>query len=195
MWKIKKGNMTPAQSLKLLIEGNKRYVKDELLHPNRCQFRRESITAKQTPFATILGCSDSRVSPEIIFDQGLGDLFVVRVAGNVVGQVELDSIDFSVAFLQASLIVVLGHESCGAVDAVLHGKTEGIEAIAKKIAPAVAESAGQAGDPMENAVKSNVCKVVRLLRESPIIAALIKENKVDVVGGYYHLKTGEVELL
>jgi carbonic anhydrase len=187
--------MTPEKSLSLLIEGNKRYVKDELQHPNRCQFRRESITARQTPFAIILGCSDSRVSPEIIFDQGLGDLFVVRVAGNVVGPVELASIDYSALILLSSLIVVMGHESCGAVTAVLNGQTKGIEAIARKIAPAIAQSAKKSGNLLENAIKDNVRKVVKQLRNSSILSELIKDKKIDVIGGYYHLTSGEVEFL
>lgn len=187
--------MTPEQSLNKLVEGNKRYVKDELQHPNRSLFRRESITAGQTPFAIILGCSDSRVSPEIIFDQGLGDLFVVRVAGNVVGPVELASIDYSALVLLSSLIVVMGHESCGAVTAVLNGQTKGIEAIAKKIAPAIVQSSNKPGNPLENAIKDNVRKVVKQLRKSAIIAELITQKKIDVIGGYYHLTSGEVEFL
>jgi carbonic anhydrase len=188
-------NITPEQSLKLLVEGNKRYANDQLLHPNHGQDRREAVTAKQTPFATILGCSDSRVAPEILFDQGIGDLFVVRVAGNVLGPVEIGSIEFSAVYLHSSLIVVLGHENCGAVNAALTGETKDIEAITNKIRPALIHAAQQPGNALENAVKDNVRMVVGQVKNSAVIAKLIQEKKVNVVGGYYRLTTGEVELL
>lgn len=105
---------TPSVALQRLIDGNGRFSQDELLHADH-----SALLQGQTPFATIVSCSDSRVIPESIFDQGVGDLFVVRIAGNVVGPVELDSIDFSVKVLGSSLILVLGHESCGAVKAVM----------------------------------------------------------------------------
>lgn len=187
---------SPENSLERLMKGNERYVDDKLLHPDRTQLRREELTSSQAPFATIVGCSDSRVSPEIIFDQGIGDLFVVRVAGNVVGPIELDSIDFSVAVLGSSIILVLGHEKCGAVNAVLNKQTEGIEAIAKLIEPAVAKSRSVSeGNPLENAVKANVLMVVEQLKSSKIIKQLIEQNKIKVVGGYYHLGSGKVELI
>ena len=128
-----------SPGLKRLMDGNKRYTSDLLEHPNRTPERRESIACKQEPFAIIIGCSDSRVSPEIIFDQGIGDLFVVRVAGNVVGPLELDSIDYAALYLHSSVLLVLGHERCGAVNAVIQGATQDIQAISALIQPAVKE--------------------------------------------------------
>lgn len=186
---------TPQTALNLLIQGNKRYVDDQLLHPRRDLYRRESLVAAQEPFAIILGCSDSRVSPEVIFDQGIGDLFVVRVAGNVVSQVELESIEYSAVILHSSIILVLGHENCGAVKAVLTDNTKDIQTIANYIEPAVAATKGKPGDPLTNAVKENVKRMVAQLKENPVIGDLIRQNKINVVGGYYNLATGQVDLL
>lgn len=183
-------------SLQRLISGNERYVNDRLLHPDRTSVRREELRVSQAPFAVILGCSDSRVSPEIIFDQGLGDLFVVRVAGNVVGPLELDSVEFSALYLGSAIIMVLGHENCGAVSAVLQNKTQEIEAVAELIEPAVIKSRTiKDGNPLENAVKTNVMMVVNQLKLAPVIKKLIQEKKIEVVGGYYHLGSGKVELI
>ena len=182
-------------ALERLIEGNKRFVKGESTHPNRDEERRLETAEQQTPFAIIVGCSDSRVSPEILFDQGLGDLFIVRVAGNVVGPIELDSIEFSALYLHSSLIFVKGHENCGAVTAVLDGKTKDIEAVASLIEPAIKQSETQEGNRLENAIKDNVLNVVAQLKKAPALQKLIKSKKLVVAGGYYHLRTGEVELL
>lgn len=182
--------MNPFESLQRLIEGNRRYVGDELLHPNRSSDRREEILEGQNPFAVIVGCSDSRVAPEIIFDQGLGDLFIVRVAGNVIGPIELDSIEYSTKYLGSSLVFVLGHESCGAVTAVMNGTTTYIEEIANLIKPAIRHA-----KYLEDAVKENVRWVVRYLRSTPLLKQLIQEKKVDCIGAYYHLGTGSVEIL
>jgi carbonic anhydrase len=180
----------PSVALQRLVDGNARYVEDQLSHPDRSSDRREEITSGQAPFATILGCSDSRVPPEIIFDQGLGDLFVVRVAGNVVAPVEQDSIDYSVKYLGSSIILVMGHESCGAVDAVMAGKTADIEDVARLIKPAIKQS-----KDIESAIKANVRWVVNSVKKSPMIKKYMADGKIDVVGGYYHLGTGKVELL
>lgn len=172
------------------MEGNKRYVNDKLLYPNRSSERREELKTKQNPFATILGCSDSRVSPEILFDQGLGDLFIVRVAGNVAGPIELESIEYSVKHFGSSLIVILGHQSCGAVSAVRDGNTGDIEMIAKAIEPAI-----QGTKSIEDAIKANVRAQVDELKKHPLIAKLISEKKLACVGAYYHLGSGIVEIL
>ncbi|OGN63653.1 MAG: carbonic anhydrase [Chlamydiae bacterium RIFCSPHIGHO2_12_FULL_49_9] len=181
---------TPPESLKLLLEGNERYVGDKLLHPNRSLERREEIASKQKPFATIVGCSDSRVAPEIIFDQGLGDLFVVRVAGNVVGPVELDSIEYSVKYLGSSLVLVLGHESCGAITAVMEGETADIEDVADLIKPAI-----KGAKTVEEAIKANVRAVVAGLKKTSILKGFISKKKVECIGAYYNLDTGHVEIL
>ena len=185
----------PESSLKRLIEGNKRYVEGKLLHPNRSQESRELSAIAQRPFAVIVGCSDSRVGPEMLFDQGIGDLFTVRVAGNVVGPLELDSVEYSVIYHQAALVLVLGHENCGAVDAVLHGTTKDIENIAVLLEPAVEASKSQKGDPIENAVKTNVIMVVDQLKKSPVLEKAESQGSIMIVGGYYNLRSGEVEIL
>ena len=125
--------LTPDKALQTLREGNLRFIQNKSIHPNRADERRLETAKQQEPFAIILGCSDSRVSPEIVFDQGIGDLFVVRVAGNVVSPVILDSIEYSALYLHSSIIVVLGHENCGAVKAVLQGNTKDMEPVAELI--------------------------------------------------------------
>jgi carbonic anhydrase len=184
--------VTPNEALQKLKEGNKRFVNGKLEHPNRDEVRREALVSKQEPFAIIVGCSDSRVSPEILFDQGVGDLFVVRVAGNVGGPIELDSIEFAAVFLKSSLILVLGHENCGAVNAVLNGQTKDIPAIANLIAPAIKDTKTQSGS-LESAIKANVRAVVTQLKNSPPIANQIARNSIKVVGGYFNLESGQVE--
>lgn len=184
------------QGLQRLIEGNKRYLKDLLEHSNRTLERRQSIVSKQEPFAVIVGCSDSRVSPEIIFDQGVGDLFVVRVAGNVIGPLEQDSIDYAAIYLHAATILILGHENCGAVQAVIEGTTKDIESVAKLITPAVNEERKKHPPNLLTAcVKRNVLNMKKKLLATPAIARLVKEKKIEVHAGYYHLESGSVEFL
>ncbi|KAF3363337.1 Carbonic anhydrase [Chlamydiales bacterium STE3] len=187
--------MAPDNALQRLMNGNERYTNDKLQHPDRTQYRRAELTSSQNPFAIILGCSDSRVSPEIVFDQGIGDLFVVRVAGNVVGPVELDSVEFAAEFLGSSIVLVLGHENCGAVSAVLNGQTQDIEAIAELIGPAIKKVDPKNNHAFENAIKSNVGAVVQQLKNSQVMQKLMAAKKINVVGGYYHLGSGKVELI
>ena len=186
---------TPKQALQKLVEGNERYTKDLLSHSDSSLQRREAIASTQEPFAVILGCSDSRVPPEIIFDQGLGDLFVVRVAGNVVGPLELDSIEYATKYLKSSLILVLGHENCGAIKAVLAGQTQEIDQIALLIEPAVKECKKGKGPVLDQCIESNVRHVVKLIKEDPRISKYLLKGQVDVVGGYYDLNTGKVKIL
>jgi carbonic anhydrase len=182
-----------SEGLDRLLKGNQRYVEDRLEHPNRTSDRRSALTASQSPFAVIVGCSDSRVAPEIVFDQGIGDLFVVRVAGNVIGPLELDSVEFALVHLKASTVLVLGHENCGAVNAVLQGTTQDIEAIAEKIEPALKGMTGKGN--LSEAVRKNAKAVKDQLAASPVVAKLIAEKKVDVAAGYYNLESGKVEIL
>lgn len=184
--------LSPQGSLTRLMDGNKRYVGDLLEGPDRSSMRRLEVYQKQRPFAIILGCSDSRVPPEIVFDQGIGDLFVVRVAGQVAGPVELDSIEYAAKYLGASLILVLGHQSCGAVKAVLSGKTADIEDVADLIKPAIMSVRRKT---LENAIKANVRYVVNHLKNTPLIQQMMEDGKIDVVGGYYTLPDGKVEIL
>lgn len=183
---------SPKVAIEKLNEGNERFMSDKLICPDRTTDRRLSLAAKQKPFAVILGCSDSRIPPEIIFDQGLGDLFVVRVAGNVVGATEMDSIKYSVYHNGSCLVVVLGHESCGAVDAVLNHQAGDVPAVANLIEAAIK---GIKGNSVEEAVKKNIRYQVDLLRKADAYKGLIKEGKLDIIGAYYHFVDGKVEIL
>jgi len=187
--------MNPTKALKKLMDGNNRYKHEKLLHPHQTKEARIASATGQAPFATILGCSDSRVAPELIFDQGIGDLFVVRVAGNVVAPVELDSIEYSVIYLKSSIILVLGHENCGAIQAVIQGQTQDIEAVASLITPALELARTQEGSLLENTIKDNVLHVVDELKKSPVLAKMLQENKINVVGGYYDFYSGAVKLI
>jgi carbonic anhydrase len=167
-----------------------------LEHPNRDQERRQESFSKQAPFAIIVGCSDSRVSPEVIFDEGIGDLFVVRVAGNVIGPLELDSIDYSALYLKSLVILVLGHENCGAVDAAVHNNTKDIEEVAHLIEPAVIEAKkNYPHNLLEMSIKINALRMKAFLLTTPIIKKLVNDKKIEVHAAYYHLKSGVVELL
>ncbi len=179
----------PNEAFKKLLAGNDSFVNHHLVN-QKAELSHQDLLKGQAPFAIILSCSDSRAPPEILFDQSVGDLFVVRVAGNVLGKTELDSIEYGVLHLGAPLIVVLGHENCGAVAAVLAGKTKDIPTVASLIAPAVKD-----GDSLEDAVIANVCQTVDALEKKPEFAALISQGKLKVVGGYYHLTTGIVRFL
>jgi carbonic anhydrase len=188
-----------------LIEGNKRFVKGELVHPGRRPEDFAPLAEGQAPLAIIVGCADSRVAPELVFDQGVGDLFVVRIAGNAVGGAGpfvKGSVEFAVAELGARLIMVLGHGSCGAVKAavehidandVLPGSIGGLVDV---IRPAAAAAKGQPGDKLDNAIKANVkLGVDRLKGLDPILSKFVKSGELKVVGAVYELRTGEVKLL
>ena len=196
---------TPDEVLQRLLDGNRRFVKGELAHPGRKPEDFAPLAAGQHPVAVIVGCSDSRVPPEVLFDQGIGDLFVVRVAGNVVegaGPSVKGSIEYAVAELNVSLIVVLGHSQCGAVKAALkhidaHDALPGaINELVALIKPAVARSQGMPGDPLANAIAANVqTGVTRLKTLPPILAPAVKRGTVKVVGATYELRDGSVTLL
>jgi carbonic anhydrase len=192
-------SVAPAEAILKLKEGNGRYTSGNLQHPGQTAERRTELAKTQHPFAAIVSCSDSRVPPEIVFDQGLGDLFVVRVAGNVINDEGMGSIEYTVDHLGTRLILVLGHQSCGAVKAAREtiaakGKAPGhIESLVTAIKPAVEATAK---DDLETTVKANVKNVVRALRSStPILKAEVDSGKIQVVGGYYSLDTGAVTFL
>jgi carbonic anhydrase len=189
-------SLTAAQAIQRLKEGNDRYVHDQLEHPNRESDRREAVSAKQYPFAVIVGCSDSRVSTEIVFDQGIGDLFIVRVAGNVIGDLELESIDFGALVLKAVCVIVLGHENCGAVNAVIEGNAKDIESIARLIQPAIKDAKRAAPEHvLSTAIKDNAKHMKEFLLSTKVIKKLVKERKISVHAAYYHLDSGVVEWL
>ena len=185
----------PSDPLERLKDGNARYVRGEPANWGGVVKRRDELAKEQHPFATVLTCSDSRVPPEMVFDRTLGDLFVVRVAGNVSDDHVLGSIEYAAEHLHVPLLVVMGHERCGAVSAaVAGGEAPGhVESLVKSIAPAVAEAKTQQGDPVDNAVRANVQLVVAAIRkDSPLLAELEKEHKLKIVGARYDLDTGEV---
>jgi len=192
-------SVAPAEAISKLKEGNGRYTSGNLQHPGQTAERRTELAKTQHPFATIISCSDSRVPPEIVFDQGLGDLFIVRVAGNVINDEGLGSVEYSVDHLGTRLILVLGHQSCGAVQAAKEtiaakGKAPGhIQSLVTAIKPAVEATAK---DDLETTIKANVKNVVQALRSStPILKAEVDSGKIQVVGGYYSLDTGAVTFL
>jgi carbonic anhydrase len=191
--------LTGEQALQRLKEGNKRWIANRSEHPDQTPTRLKEVAKGQTPFVAMLSCADSRVPSEIIFDQGLGDIFVTRVAGNFVDDNILGSLEFATSVLGAPLIIVMGHSRCGAVQAAVKTVTENtafpghLLDLVDAIAPAVKEAKSQSGDLIENAIKSNVLRNVEKLKLSrPIIAKLVDEDKVKVVGARYDLDTGEV---
>ena len=185
-----------AEALQRLLDGNQRYVAGRAIRPNQTTARRATVAGGQHPFAAILGCSDSRVPPEIVFDQGLGDLFVVRLAGNVADPVALDSLDYAVTHLGARLILVLGHERCGAVTAAVEGYGErgDVGPMLAELRPAVAASKDLPGNPVANAIRANVELTVENLRTSKPLSAMVASGELKIVGGIYHLATGKVEM-
>src|SRR4028118_1965568 len=187
----------PDAALQLLIEGNKRFVENRRVFPNQNMMRVTEVAQTQKPFAAILGCADSRFPSEMIFDQGLGDLFVCRVAGNVATPEEIGSLEFGTLVLGAKVLMVIGHERCGAVKAAIEGgELPGqIGSLTKAIKPAVQMSKNQPGDSVENAVKANVRLQANRLKDSPVINKLVEEGKLKIVGGYYDLDTGAVEIV
>lgn len=191
---------TPDEALARLMEGNERFVADKTIDPNQSPARRAELAKGQKPFATVLSCVDSRVPPEIVFDRGLGDLFVIRTAGQVVDKAVLGSIEFGAEELGIPLIVVMGHEKCGAVTAAIEtlekgGKAPGaIEYLVEGIAPAVKAVKGKKGDLLDNAVQANVDNSVAVLKKSKILAHLLETGKIKIVGARYDLDTGVVAL-
>jgi carbonic anhydrase len=185
-----------------LADGNRRYVDGKSTHPNDTTDRRTEVAKGQHPFAIVLACADSRVGPELVFDAGLGDLFVVRVAGNVSDDTVLASIEYAAEHLHVPLVVVLGHERCGAVSAAVDAVKSGgpvpqhIDALVTAIRPAVEKVKGDGGDVVDHAVSANARLVADHLRTSePVLGKLVKEGKLKVVAARYDLDTGEVTVL
>lgn len=189
-----------AQALEWLLEGNRRFVEGRPRHDFESQRRRMMLTEGQHPFGVVLGCADSRVPPELIFDFGLGDLFVIRVAGNVVADDEAGSIEYAIAHLDVPLVLVLGHEGCGAVTAALgkHGnEVAELDGLLRMIQPAVADidpSLPEASR-IHLGVEANVRQSVKRLLEIAEREARPDEERVLVVGAVYELDTGNVRVL
>lgn len=188
----------PEAALKALLDGNARFVAGKTVRPRQDAARLREIATGQKPFAIIIGCSDSRVPSEIIFDQGLGDLFIIRTAGQVSSYASWGSIEFAEAVLGARLIMVLGHTKCGAVKAAVElPKVPGhIVTLINEIKPAAEKVKGMPGDPVENAVRENVhMQVDKLKHLEPLLAEGVREGKLKIVGGIYDLETGKVSLV
>ena len=190
--------LTPHDAMTRLMAGNARFVAYNEQHPDESAARRRALTGGQHPFAVILGCSDSRVPPELLFDEGLGDLFVIRVAGNVVDDDILASIEYAVEHLGTKLVVVLGHEKCGAVSAAVSGEsTVGhLETLLSAIKPSVVATANSPGDHVHNCVVENARRVAQQIRGSePVLKAAVNREGLKVVAADYELDTGKVRLL
>jgi carbonic anhydrase len=196
--------LTADQALEKLKDGNARYVQDDPIAPDISRSRRLEVARGQSPFATLVGCSDSRVGPEQLFGVGLGDLFIVRTAGNNVGTHGMGSIEFSVAQLGVPLIVVLGHERCGAVGAAVKMVTDDLQMagsmgkMIEPIIPAVLHAQrglGDYDDLLDASVRENVRRMVRRLRTAsePLLIDPQKAGWLKVVGAYYDLDTGTVD--
>lgn len=181
-----------------LRQGNERFAAKHFTRPHQTAERQHELATGQQPEAAILTCADSRVPPEIVFDQGLGDLFDVRVAGNVARDPEIASLEYAVEHLHCPVIVVMGHEKCGAVTAAAEAGTPAghLSALVDAIKPAILAAEKMPGDKIENAVRINVQNVVKELRESkPILAETSAAGHVKIVGAVYSLDTGKVDWL
>lgn len=187
----------PDEALQMLLDGNDRFVKGQVHHLSYLAEAKDKLLEKQNPFAAIVGCSDSRVPPELVFDRGLGELFVVRDAGNVIGPIEMDSVEFAAASLKVPLIVVLGHQNCGAVKATLSGiqTCPELDNIVPLIEDALKGCDTVGGNALVNAIHCNVKKGVLTLKNSPTIRPLLVQKKVKVVGAYYEIATGKVTII
>lgn len=188
------------EALKRLLEGNKRYASGQAKGPNRTAARRAELATSQRPIAVVVSCSDSRVPPELLFDQGFGDVFVVRTAGNIVDSIGLGSIEYAVDHLGAKLIVVLGHERCGAVTAAMQGGEApgNIKSVVDAIKPAVEKGKARHtghGEVLDTCIISNVKQVAEKIRKTaPILSEKVEDGMLKVVGAYYDLDTGAVNM-
>jgi carbonic anhydrase len=194
-------DISPDRALNRLMKGNARYV-EGVSRRHDFKAEREALVGGQNPYAGILSCADSRIAPEYAFDSGRGDLFVCRVAGNFANDDMVASLEYGVAILNVPLLLVLGHESCGAVSATIKSLKDNstlpghMPSLVDAIAPAVKATMGQPGDPLENATRRNVVdNVAKLKSATPILSAAVEGGKLKIVGGIYLLRDGKVELI
>ncbi|GMA40522.1 carbonic anhydrase [Mobilicoccus caccae] len=192
---------TPAEAWRELLAGNGRFVSGDVQHPNQDAARRADIAGGQRPFATFFGCSDSRVAAEVIFDQGLGDLFVIRTAGHVVGPTELGSMEFGAEVLDIPLIVVLGHDSCGAVGATMEAVESGtmpkglIRDLVQRIMPSVVAGKHQGMTSVDELMAEHVRQTVNLIVErSTRCAERVEDGRLAIVGLTYTLADGRASI-
>jgi len=193
--------ISPDTSLKRLMDGNTRYV-DGVARRHDFKHEREALAGGQNPYAGILSCADSRIAPEYAFDSARGDLFVCRVAGNFANEDSVASFEYGVAVLAVPLILVLGHDSCGAIDATIKSLKDDkplpghLPSLVAGLAPAVKAVAQQAGNTLDNAIRQNVIDTVaRLKSAGPILSAAVEQKKLRIVGGVYRLKDGRVDMV
>lgn len=193
--------LSPDASLERLLKGNTRYVEGVSLRHD-FKHEREALAGGQNPYAAILSCADSRIAPEYAFDSARGDLFVCRVAGNFATAETIASLEYAVAVLAAPLILVLGHDSCGAVDAAIKSLKDNttlpghLPSLVESLTPAVKAVSASPGDPLANAIRQNVIdNVAKLKSATPILNAAVEARKLKVVGGIYRLRDGRVELI
>ncbi|WP_433717913.1 carbonic anhydrase [Actinoplanes sp. CA-051413] len=194
--------VTPAAALARLLAGNQRFVSGHARHPHQTLADLHEVAAGQHPFAITIGCADSRVSPEFLFDQGLGDLFDNRVAGNIVDDLLLGSIEFAVEEFGSPLVVVLGHERCGAVTATIDAIESGtgapghIGTIVDALRPIVEPELSRPGDVVDNAVRANIrAQAAELTARSELLAGHVRAGELRIVGARYDLDTGRVALV
>lgn len=195
--------LTAAEALARLQAGNARFVGGQPTYPDQTSSRRSALAAGQHPFAQVLSCADSRVPPELVFDQGLGDLFITRSAGQVVDRAVLGTIQFGVAEFGIPLLVVLGHQKCGAVKATMealekHSAASGtdVDALVAAIRPAVEKAeAAKPASVLDAAIANNVANVVSQLTAAAVLAPAVKAGKLQIVGAVYSLDTGSVTVL
>jgi carbonic anhydrase len=187
--------LTPDEALKTLLEGNERFVAGRMTSfEGDLKILKAHTVDKQEPFAAVLSCADSRVPVEIIFDQTIGHIFVTRVAGNMATSEIIASLEYGAAVLGTKAILILGHHGCGAVKATIQGKE--VPGQISALYPYIRPAADEAGTDLEKAIQANARIQARLLRESsPVLASLVKENKLKIVAGYYDLETGKVSLI
>ncbi|MFQ4142213.1 carbonic anhydrase [Chlorogloeopsis sp. ULAP02] len=190
-------SLTPDAALQKLMEGNQRFVRHKPLYPDQSAARLQEVAQAQHPFVTILSCADSRVPAEIIFDQGIGDIFDVRIAGNIATPEALGSIEYAVALLGTPLLMVLGHERCGAVTAAVQNEAllGDIGTFVKAIKPVVKRAKLLSGDAVENAVVANVQYQIERLKRSRLLTERLQSEKLKIVGGRYDLDTGSVTII
>jgi carbonic anhydrase len=196
------GKVKPNQALQLLMAGNRRWVMGRLTHPNESVARRRALRDQQNPFATVFSCIDSRVPPEVVFDRGIGDLAVIRTGAQVLDAgVVLGSVEFAPDHLATPLILVMGHQRCGAVKAAIEtiqtgGTAPGhIQLVVDALRPAYAVAISQRGNLLDNMVRAQTKLAVNALRAAPLIKEFISQGKLRVVGGYYSLDTGAVSII
>jgi carbonic anhydrase len=193
--------LSPDAALELLRQGNRRYV-EGISKRHDFRHEREALAGGQNPYAGILSCADSRIAPEYAFDSGRGDLFVCRVAGNFANTDSIASLEYTVAMLGTPLILVLGHDSCGAVDATIKSLKDGttlpghLPSLVTAIEPAVKAVSQQPGNLLDNAIRQNVIDTVAKLKSAtPLLNAAVEANKLKVVGGVYRLRDGRVDMI